>query len=205
MSQSISPPHPLPEATAINLLDREELDGTLLAPASEETENSALPKAEPVLLAAEEPNQDAAVPTTLPPVLPSKSTSLHNPVRDKARADRGTRLGLVQTELEAEGVERENRNVYAVNYFQDEKVRQANEHARERQRKEDLGVTQTSYASAVEEEAEASAMAGGKAVAPSEEFFEGTYGKEYEVSSYDVSSYETSEYDVTRYTSVYEK
>jgi hypothetical protein len=112
----------------------------------------------------------------------------------------GTHRGLIDAETEAENIERGNRHVYSINYFQDEQIREGNRRARERQLREDLGLDQTSASSAPEAPSSSSGMP-----RVQQEYYDGTYGKEYQVSEYDVSTYNTSEYEVKPYSSVYEK
>jgi hypothetical protein len=220
------------EATSVNALrDIDELEGALLPSSFIDSSSAALtssprrcgegnheeepvlslPIAEPVLAAADPAANEEEAPlvgcearTATALIIPSPATSLNNSARDKALALIGTQRGLQEVETEADKIERGNRQVYSVNYFQKEHVREANHHARERQRREDLGLDQTTTtpASLLPKAADSASL---ETPSAPQEFYEGTYGKEYEVSQYEVSAYSTSEYDVKPYSSVYEK
>ena len=137
--------------------------------------------------------------TSEAPTLPS-SSSLHNPLRDKAQIRRATQRGRLETDLEAEVIQRGNRRVHAINYWNEQDVMRANQLAASLNRKEEGCLLQTSDTVLREHVVgEPSCPSSG-----SPEPYKGTAGREYDVSNYDVTSYDTKEYDVSEYKSVYE-
>jgi len=126
----------------------------------------------------------------------------YNPQRERDAALLVTRDGLAKTDDEIVDIGKQNRNVYAKNYFVRQDVEVANQRAAVLKRAEETGRTQTSALAAKD-------LKGGvpPPPAPKEdpEHFQGTYGKEYEVAEYQSGyNYDTTEYDVAEYKSIYE-
>jgi hypothetical protein len=110
---------------------------------------------------------------------------------------RAEQKGLYLSELEKEKIAKANRDVYSINYATNQDIEQANQRARERTFQEETGQFYTSASAST-----APYTPPGPVTA--QEFYEGTYGKEYEVAPYETGTYETSEYQVSDYKSVYE-
>jgi hypothetical protein len=197
--------------------DPEELEGTLLLP-------TALPTAHAVL----NNNHDTSIPmastaaTALPTTffeydtaladaaekqdeivveeavaLPSHDEFAHDPHRDRDTLAHAQRKGMIETDDEVEKIKRANRETFSLNYHNKQQINEANSSANATKRKEELGLLQTSATIPKE-----------KYVAPAAvkapEFYEGSYGKEYEIQDYDTAEYETTDYETTEYKSVYD-
>ena len=120
----------------------------------------------------------------------------HSNYRDRALASTAGRIGLIHAEQERESIQKANQDVGAINYFANAAVEESNRAALDRNRAEELGYAQTSK-SVVKEVVKPQPK-------KEQEFFPGTYGKDFETSPYEVNEYDTREYETSTYKSVYE-
>jgi len=190
------------------LRDEEELEGTLLLP-------EALPVAIDDETGDDVPTTTVTTATAMPvshfeyssadkeeeeddievaPTIPTDGSDFR---LSKDAVARGVRKGRMHAEQEKEDIRRANRNVYAIDYNTREAIKHGNRYASEKKRAEDKGLTQTSWTQGNEQYTP-------QTWSPAPEFYEGTYGSEYEVKEYDTGAYDTKDYDVSEYKSVYE-
>jgi hypothetical protein len=141
-------------------------------------------------------NHDADVPSAqvIEDAIPIPSAdSSRAPEHDRRVASLATHRGLMQAEQELEEIQRANREVGAIQYFANARVQEANRAAAIQNRAEEMGLKKISKTE--------------KYVPPpakKEEFYAGTFGKEYEVSDYETRDYETRDYGTSEYKSVYD-
>jgi hypothetical protein len=129
--------------------------------------------------------------------LPSHDEFAHDPHRDSNTLAHAQRKGLIQTDDESEKIKRANRETFSLNYQNKQQIKDANSLANATKRKEELGLLQTSATIPKE-------MYTPPATVKAPEFYEGSYGKEYEIQDYDTAEYETTDYETTEYKSVYD-
>lgn len=109
-----------------------------------------------------------------------------------------TLKGRMQAEQEIEEIQRNNRNVNAINYFMERQVEQANQNAALQNFNEEAGCTQTSHAIPKVKTVPAP-------IRKEPEYQPGNYGKPYEPSEYETSyAYQTTDYETTEYKSCYD-
>lgn len=123
----------------------------------------------------------------------------HAPERDRAAASLAGYRGRMQAEQELEALRRAGQDVGAQQYFQNTAVTEGNRAARNIAAAEEYSVRNPRSDVPVKKDV----VPERPRLAP--EFYEGTYGKEYEVSPYDCGEYDTKDYEVSEYKSVYEK
>jgi hypothetical protein len=195
--------------------DPEELEGTLLLPTAHavhiDNHDSSVPMASTTAatalpttyfeydtaLADSTEKQDEIVVEEAVALPSYNELTSNDPHRDRNTLARAQRKGRIQTDEEIEEVKRANRESFAVNYHIKDQIKEANRLAAATKRKEELGMLQTSATIPKEEY-----VPPAKVKAP--EFYEGSYGNDYEVQEYETSEYETTEYETTEYKSVYD-
>lgn len=128
--------------------------------------------------------------------LPSYNEFSNDQQRDRNTLAQANRKGMIQTEEEIEEIKRANRETVAINYHTEDKIKEANRLAAATKRKEEMGMLQTSATIPKEKYMPPAVKA--------PEFYEGSYGTDYEIAEYETTDYETTEYETTEYKSVYE-
>ena len=130
--------------------------------------------------------------------IPSEDPTSNAPDRDRALADLAGHRGRMQADQESDAIARSSREARSREYFVRAAVRNANQNARMRKHNEDRAVRNPNSDVPVHKQ-----KYEGPPPMP-KEFYEGTYGKEYEVADYETGEYDTRDYDVSEYKSVYE-
>lgn len=194
--------------------DPEELEGSLLLPTAHAVPHDNLDNSIPMARTTEA----AALPTTYfeydtaladatdkedevvveeAVALPSYDEFANEPQRDRNTLAQANRKGHIQTEEEIQEIQRANRESFAINYHTKDQIKEANRLAAATKRKEELGMLQTSATIPKEKYVP-------PATVKAPEFYEGSYGKDYEVQDYETADYDTAEYETKEYKSVYE-
>ena len=196
--------------------DPEELEGTLLVPTAlavpnDNLDNSipmasttaatALPTTyfdyETALADADSTEKEHEIVVEEAVALPSYNEFTNDQHRDSNTLAQANRKGMIQTEAEIQEIKRANRESFAINYHTSDKIKEANRLAAATKRKEELGMLQTSATIPKEEYVPPASVK-----AP--EFYEGSYGKDYEIAEYETADYETTDYEPIEYKSVYD-
>lgn len=189
-----------------------ELEGTLLLPTarpvSDKEDDLERGSAPPLTMATACPdsyfdyNQDeekkASETIIVAPTIPTVDQQLHNSLRDRMQLSRAAQKGLIDADQEMEEISKANRKVNAINYFTKQQIREAELKGKTLNVMEETGQTQTSKTVPLDAPVP-------EPVKVDQEHFEGTFGKEYDVSSYEIGTYDTTEYEVSAYKSVYER
>lgn len=118
----------------------------------------------------------------------------------------GEARGRLLNEMEQEEIRRNIREIRAIRYHEKEALREANERARQVQGNEDAGFVQTTIAMEYNNHDNTTRTTTETTPAePQQPEYQGTFGRDYEVSEYEGRDYEIKEeYDVAEYKSVYE-
>lgn len=136
-------------------------------------------------------------------VLPLYDEFSQNEQRERQLLRKGQVAGRIKAESEIQDIQRLNRDAYAVNWSVKQQIAQANRSAALQKHKEELGLVQTS-ATFREQDKKTDFKKKTAAAVKEPEFYEGTYGKDYDTAEYETGEYNTAEYDVQEYKSVYE-
>jgi hypothetical protein len=136
-------------------------------------------------------------------VLPLYDEFSQNEQRERQLLRKGQVAGRIKAESEIQDIQRLNRDAYAVNWSVKQQIAQANRSASLQKHKEELGLVQTS-ATFREQDKKTDFKKKTAAAVKEPEFYEGTYGKDYDTAEYETGEYNTAEYDVQEYKSVYE-
>lgn len=201
------------------LRDEEELEGTLL-PTARPIVGEAADGTSTTLTATAAPESyfEYSEQYSAPPAL----TIVHAPSippytcntpaatlqRERETVARAQQRAVIKAEAELSEIDRAKRQVYAINYYTNAAVQAANERAKDKNRLEESGLTQTSATVPLE-------PVPVRAPQPAREHYPGSYGKEYEPSDYNVSEYKSvyetgdfgtspSGYKVAEYKSIYD-
>jgi len=132
---------------------------------------------------------------------------LHNSARDDQLLRVAERKGRICVDEEQEALERNRREIHAIDYHQKAKVQEGNQRAELLERKLEFGLDQIAQttvdmAEKTTKEATANTTIPQRTEPPN---YTGTFGKEYEVNEYNVGeNYETQDYEVTEYKSAYD-
>jgi hypothetical protein len=196
--------------------DPEELEGTLLVPTAlavphdnldhsipmaSTTAATALPTTyfeyDAALADADSTEKQQEIVVEEAVAIPSYNEFTNDPHRERDTLAQANRKGMIQTEEEIEEIKRANRESFAINYHTRDQIKEANRLAAATKRKEELGMLQTSATIPKVDYVP-------PATVKAPEFYEGSYGKDYEIAEYETTNYETADYETTEYKSVYD-
>ncbi|KAL7573146.1 hypothetical protein ACA910_018812 [Epithemia clementina (nom. ined.)] len=136
----------------------------------------------------------------------SPLTTTTTTTKEEEQLQLGETRGRCLNEMEQEDVRRNAREIRAIQYHQAQHLQQANQRARQVQGQEDAGFVQTTIAMEYNNNDQTIAKhpISANTTGHNDVEYQGTFGRQYEVSDYTVSEYDTQEYDVTEYKSLYD-
>lgn len=135
--------------------------------------------------------------STVPP-----STAIEE-AEQRAQLARGERYGRIDNDQQAQDIQKVNRQVHSMDYFNKKKLQEANRRAARLSQLEKSGPAPTNELDHVRPSSslrEKSAVGSSTTTSAPQS----TLGRDYETSEYDVKEYSTSDYQISEYKSVYE-